>query len=217
MSSKSIGLTDALHSYVMLTGIREDAILEALRHETAEHEASRMQISPEQGQFMRLLAKVLGVKRYLEIGTFTGYSSLCIALETDDDTRLVCCDISEEYTATARRYWERAGVTHKIDLRIAPAVDTLDAMIESGAEPFDLAFIDADKARHTDYYERCMKLVRPGGIIAIDNALWGGRVLDPVDEDDHAIVALNRFIQSDERVMPSLLPIGDGLMLAMVR
>ena len=217
MSSRSIGLSDALHQYVMLTGIREDELLQELRLETEKHEYARMQISPEQGQFMRLLSKILGTKRYLEIGTFTGYSSLCIALETPADAQLVCCDLSEDFTNIARRYWARAGVTDKISLHLQPAIKTLDELIAQKAPLFDLAFIDADKASHIEYYERCLKLVRPGGIVAVDNSLWSGRVLDPQDEDDHAIDALNRFIQADERVLPSMLPIGDGLMLAMKR
>lgn len=215
MSTRSIGLSDALHQYVMLTGTREDKILQELRLETEEHPYARMQISPEQGQFMRLLTKMLGTKRYLEIGTFTGYSSLCVALETSAEAQLVCCDVSEDFTDIARKYWAKAGVADKISLHLQPAIKTLDELIAKKGPLFDFAFIDADKTSHVEYYERCLQLIRPGGIVAVDNSLWSGTVVDPQDDDGRAIDALNRFIHADERVFPSLLPIGDGLMLAM--
>ncbi len=217
MSSRSIGLSDALHQYVMQTGTREDKILQELRLETEEHPYARMQISPEQGQFMRLLTKMLGTKRYLEVGTFTGYSSLCVALETPADAEIICCDINKDFTDIARKYWDKAGVADKVSLHLQPALKTLDELIAKKGPLFDLAFIDADKTSHVEYYERCLKLVRPGGIVAVDNSLWSGSVVDPQDDDSRAIDALNRHIHADERVFPSLVPIGDGLMLAMKR
>lgn len=214
MSAKSIGLSDALHAYIVAHGVHEHPALTELRRVTAEHPMARMQISAEQGQFMRLLARLMGAKRYLEIGTFTGYSSLCMALEMGSDAQIVCCDVSEEFTNIARQFWAKADVEDRVALHLAPAVDTLDALIAQGVASFDIAFIDADKTSHLAYYERCLKLVRPGGLIVVDNSLWSGRVLDPQDPDDIAIDALNRFIHTDARVYPSLLPVGDGLMLA---
>ena len=175
-----------------------------------------MQIGSDQGQFMGLLARAIGAKRYLEIGVFTGYSSLAMALALPDDGRIVACDVSEEFTSVARKYWQRAGVEKKIDLRLGPAVATLDAMIAQKVEPFDLAFIDADKTNYDAYYERCLQLVRPNGLILLDNMLWSGQFVDPSvhDADTDALRALNAKIGKDERVDCALLPLGDGVMMA---
>jgi len=191
-----------------------------LRDETAEHPFRGMQISPEQGQFMALLVRLMGARRCLEIGVFTGYSSLSVALAIPDDGRIVACDVHEEYTAVARRFWEEAGVAHKIDLRLAPATDTLDDLLDTGrAGEFDFAFIDADKSSYLGYFERCLQLLRPGGLIAIDNTLWAGRLVDEreQDEDCRALREFNRALHRDERVDLSLVPIGDGLTLARKR
>jgi predicted O-methyltransferase YrrM len=178
-----------------------------------------MQISPEQGQFMAMLARLIGAQRYLEIGVFTGYSSLTMALAMPRLGAVVACDVSEEYTSIARRYWKEAGVDYKIDLTLAPAMDTLNKMIEEGATPFDIAFIDADKGNMPNYYEACLRLVRPGGLIMIDNVLWSGKVADEAveDEDTRAIRDLNAKLNGDNRIDLSLLPIGDGLTLARKR
>jgi predicted O-methyltransferase YrrM len=177
-----------------------------------------MQISPEQGQFMALLVKLIGAKKTLEIGVFTGYSSLVVALALPADGKIVACDVSEEYTSVARRYWQRAGVEDKIDLHIAPALETLDKLLTAGeAETFDFAFIDADKGNYDNYYERCLELIRPGGLIAIDNVLWSGKVADTEIQDNQTnkIRALNRKLHEDSRITLSLVPIADGLTLAM--
>lgn len=179
-----------------------------------------MQIAPDQGQFMALLIQLIGAKKALEVGVFTGYSSLCIALALPSDGKLIACDISEEYTSIAKRYWKKACVTDRIDLRIAPALETLDQLLADGqANTFDFAFIDADKENYSNYYERALQLVRPGGLIAVDNVLWGGAVADPSvqDESTQAIRAFNQKLQWDERVSLSLVTIADGLTLAMKR
>jgi predicted O-methyltransferase YrrM len=178
-----------------------------------------MQIGPEQGQFMALVGHLTGARRYLEVGVFTGYSALAMALSMPDDARIVACDVSEEYTAVARRYWTRAGVAGRIDLRLGPALDSLDALLESGAEPFDVAFIDADKENVDNYYERCLKLVRPGGVVLVDNVLWSGAVIDPSDNDVDTVAlrALVAKAGKDERVDVSLLPLCDGLLIARKR
>jgi predicted O-methyltransferase YrrM len=179
-----------------------------------------MQVAPEEGAFLAMLAELTGARRYLEIGTFTGYSSTAVALVLPDDGRLVCCDVSEEWTTIARRAWIEAGVDHKITLVIAPATQTLDRLLADGGESsFDFAFIDADKGGYDAYYERCLRLVRPGGLIAVDNVLWGGRVVDDAadDEDTRAIKALNDKIVADDRVSMVLLPVADGVTLARVR
>ena len=176
-----------------------------------------MQIAPEQGAVLRFLVEVLGARRCLEIGTFTGYSSLAVALALPEDGTIVCCDVSEEFTGIARRYWAEAGVAHKTDLRIGPAVDTLDALLaDGGAGTFDLAFIDADKGGYPDYWERCVALVRPGGVIAVDNVLWSGDVADPSNQDRDTVVLrqVNETIDADERVTPVMLSIADGMTLA---
>ena len=191
-----------------------------LREETASMEQANMQISPEQGQFMALLVELIGARSVLEIGTFTGYSALAMAVALPENGVLVACDVSEEWTAIGRRYWEEAGVGHKIELRLAPALETLDALLAEGrAGTFDFAFIDADKEGYDAYYERALELVRLGGLIALDNTLWEGKVADPAatDVDTEAIRAINAKLALDERVTLSLIPVGDGLTLARKR
>lgn len=220
MSNKTLGLSDSLYGYLLANSLREPDILTQLRHETASHPMSQMQIAPEQGQFMMLLLQLMGAKKALEIGVFTGYSSLCIALALPPDGMLVACDVSEEYTAIARRYWQEAGVADKVDLHIAPAVETLDRLLADGqAGQFDFAFIDADKSGYDAYYERSLQLLRPGGLIAIDNVLWSGDVADPNVQDTrtNALRALNHKLHHDERITVSLVPIADGLTLALKR
>jgi caffeoyl-CoA O-methyltransferase len=218
MSNKTIGLSDRLYDYLLSVSLRESEILVKLREETANHPDANMQIAPEQGQFMALLVQLLGASKTLEIGVFTGYSSLCVALALPSDGRIVACDVSEEYTAIARRYWHLAGVADKIDLHLAPALETLDRLLASGqAETFDFAFIDADKENYWNYYERSLQLIRPGGLIAIDNVLWNGRVAEPKDRDlsTQSIRDFNRRLLEDKRVTISLVPIADGLTLAL--
>jgi caffeoyl-CoA O-methyltransferase len=220
MSNRSITLTDPIYQYMNDVSLRAAPVLRALREETAALTQRSMQIAPEQGQFMALLVRLLRARRCLEIGVFTGYSSLATALALPADGRIVACDVSEEWTAIARRYWEQGGVAHKIDLHIAPAISTLDALLQQGqAGTFDLAFIDADKTNYLAYYERTLQLLRPGGLVLIDNTLWSGRVADPVvnDPDTVALRALNTALLHDERVDLSLLPVGDGLTLALKR
>jgi predicted O-methyltransferase YrrM len=220
MSNRSIVLTDTLYDYMNDVALREPPLLLALREETAELTQRSMQISPEQGQFMALLARLIGARECLEVGVFTGYSSLATALALPDDGRIVACDVSEEWTAVARRYWQRAGVEHKIDLRLAPATGTLDGLIAAGhGGTFDFAFIDADKTNYLAYYERTLVLLRTGGLALIDNTLWSGRVADPevADADTVALRHFNEVLHRDERVDISLLPLGDGLTLARKR
>lgn len=220
MSSRTLNVTDRLYDYLKSHSLRETEAQRQLRAETAKQPRAGMQISPEQGQFMALLIRLMGASKTLEIGVFTGYSTLCVALALPEGGRHVACDVSEEWTAMGRRYWQEAGVADKIDLRLAPAIATLDALLADGeAETFDFVFIDADKLSYDAYYERALKLVRPGGLIAIDNVLWSGSVADPSDQDEdtRAIRALNDKIHHDERVDMSLLPIGDGLTLALKR
>ena len=217
MSSKTFTLSNELYDYLLEVSLREPDLLRRLREETAKDEMARMQISPEQGQFMSLLVRMIGAKRTLEVGVFTGYSSLSIALALPADGRIIACDISEKWTAIARRYWEEAGVAGKIDLRLAPAIQTLDGLLKDGNEGrFDFAFIDADKENYLQYYERALRLVRTGGLIAIDNVLWSGRVADPGDQekDTLAIRSFNNHLKSDKRIALSLVPISDGLTLA---
>ena len=215
--SKSFHLPENVEDYVLAHGVREPEILARLRAETSSHPRAQMQIAPEHGAVLRFLVEVLEARRCLEIGTFTGYSSLAVALALPEDGTIVCCDVSEEYTGIARRYWAEAGVAHKTDLRIGPAVGTLDALLADGAAgTFDLAFIDADKRGCPDYWERCVALVRSGGVLAVDNVLWGGDVADPSNQDRDTVVLrhVNETIDADERVTPVMLAIADGMTLA---
>jgi predicted O-methyltransferase YrrM len=217
MTNKTIGISDELHSYVLDVGVREPDVLARLREETASLPEHNMQIAPEQGALLSLLVELLGARRCLEVGTFTGYSSTAIALALPEDGELTCCDVSREWTDVARRYWADAGVADKVDLRIAPALETLDALLDEGREDgYDLAFVDADKTGYDAYYDRLLRLVRPGGLIAFDNMLWGGRVADPShdDADTAAIRALNRRLAEDDRITMVLLPVADGVTLA---
>ncbi|HLP91510.1 MAG TPA: class I SAM-dependent methyltransferase [Nostocaceae cyanobacterium] len=218
MSKKTIGLEQTLYDYILSVSLREPEILKRLREETHQHPLSQMQIAPDQGQFMAFLVKLLGAKKTLEVGVFTGYSSLVVALALPADGKVVACDVSEEFTSIARRYWQEAGVADKIDLHIAPALATLDSLLAAGeAGSFDFAFIDADKNNYVNYYERSLQLIRPGGLIVIDNVLWSGRVADTQDTDKRTqtIRTLNQTLHQDSRITLSLVPIGDGLTLAM--
>lgn len=206
-----------LYPYLFENSVREDSLLKKLREETAKDEMARMQIAPEQGQFMALLLQLMGAKKIVEVGTFTGYSSLAMAYAIPDDGKIVCCDISEKWTSIAKRYWQEAKQDHKLELRLAPALDTLQELItEYGEESFDAAFIDADKENYDDYYETCLQLMRPGGLVMLDNVLWSGRVIDESvqDVDTQALRALNKKLKSDERIDLSMLPVADGLTLA---
>lgn len=217
MSYQTLNLDSQLYQYLRSVSVREAEILQKLRQETATHPMAVMQISPEQGQFMALLVQLLGAKKTLEIGVFTGYSSLAIALVLPEEGKLIACDVDEEFTNIARKYWQEAGIAHKIDLHLAPATETLEKLISNGeTETFDFVFIDADKSNYNTYYEQSLKLVRQGGIIAIDNVLWGGKVanLEIQDTRTKAIRKLNEKIYQDSRVNLSLIPIGDGLTLA---
>jgi predicted O-methyltransferase YrrM len=216
MSTRTIVLTDPIYEYLLSVSLREPEALAELRAEMASHPEVNLQIAPEQGQFMALLVRLMGARRCLEIGVFTGYSSLATALALPDDGRLLACDVSEEWTAVARRYWRRAGVEHKIELRLAPALDTLDSLLADGAiSTFDFVFLDADKQNYPAYYRRIYTLLRPGGLLAIDNTLWSGRLLDPHerDPDTEGIRRLNSELLRDARVDLSLLPLADGLTL----
>jgi predicted O-methyltransferase YrrM len=220
MSRRTIQVDDTLYAYLIEQSIREHPAQRALREATAAHPQAGMQIAPEQGQFMALLIKLMGARRTLEVGVFTGYSALTVALALPDDGRLLACDISDEYTRVAGPYWAQAGVAHKIELRLGPARETLAARIAGGeAGQYDFAFIDADKAGYDGYYESCLQLLRRGGLIAIDNTLWDGKVARPagVDADTAALQRLNAKLHGDERVDLSLLPVGDGLTLARKR
>lgn len=220
MSVATLSMTEALYAYLVKTTLREPPLLERLRHETAMLPSGGMQISPEQGQLMALLVELIGARRTLEVGVFTGYSSTVVALSLPADGKIVACDVSDEWTGIARRYWREAGVESKIDLHVRPALETLDALLASGqAGSFDFAFIDADKPSYDAYYERSLQLVRAGGLIAIDNTLWSGAVADPSDTSDstRALRSLNQKIAKDARVSASLVPIGDGLYLARKR
>ena len=217
MSNRTLPLDDRLYDYLLRKSLREPPALAALRAETASHPRVNMQIAPEQGQFMQMLVRLTGARRTVEVGVFTGYSSLAVALALPDDGQLLACDISEEFTAIARRHWQKAGVAHKIELVLAPALDTLDARITAGESgSYDFAFIDADKGGYHAYYERLLRLVRPGGLIAVDNTLWSGAVADPAvqDADTRAIREFNDRLLADQRVDLSLVPVGDGLTLA---
>ena len=220
MSNKTFTMSDTLAAYMQSVSLREPDVLTRLREETSRLPMSLMQIAPEQGQFMQLLVKALDIRRAIEVGVFTGYSTLCVALAMPDDGRIIACDINKKWTDIAQRYWKEADVDNKIELRLAPALETLDTLIgERLQNKFDFAFIDADKEGYKDYYERALALIRPGGLIAIDNTLWNGNVADESNqtESTQAIRAINRHLHTDERVDISLLPIGDGLTLALKR
>jgi caffeoyl-CoA O-methyltransferase len=220
MSKRSIGLSAKLNDYILAVSLREPEVLRRLREETAALPMAGMQVSPEQGQFMALIARLINARQYLEIGTFTGYSALAVALALPVEGRVVACDVNPETTAVAQRYWQAGGVAAKIELRLAPALETLDALIGQGqAGRFDLAFIDADKENYEAYYERVLRLVRPGGLVMLDNVLWGGDVADARkhDADTAALRALNAKLLEDERVDLSMLPLADGLTLARKR
>lgn len=220
MANRSIQITEQLYDYMIANSVREPKILAELRAETSNLPMAMMQIGPEQGQFMALLVRLIGAKNIVEVGTFTGYSSLAMALALGKDAHITCLDISEEYTAIARKYWAKAGVADRMELKLGPAAESLQAMLDNGAQgKIDFAFIDADKSNYETYYELVLQMLRPGGLIAIDNVLWGGDVANPEkkDEDTEAIRRTNRKVHADERVDASLVPIGDGLTLARKR
>ena len=220
MGKENFGLNERLYEYLLSVSLREAEVLTKLRQETSQHSASIMQISPDQGQFMALLIKLLGAKKTLDIGVFTGYSSLAVALALPEDGKVIACDRDPNCTKIAQRYWQEAGVAHKIDLRLAPALDTLDRLIANReAGSFDFAFIDADKRNYDNYYERALTLLRTGGMVAIDNVLWFGSVADPEDTDKRtiAIREFNQKLHQDSRVDLSMLAIADGLTLALKR
>ena len=220
MANASMGLPADLEQYLVKHGVREPELLARLRDETALIPQHNMQIAPEQGALLALLVELTGAKRCLEIGTFTGYSSLIVALAMPSDGTIVCCDVSEEWTAVARRYWAEAGVADRVDLRLAPALETLDALLADGAEgTFDFACVDARKSEYPDYHERVVRLLRSGGLAAYDNVLWGGAVADDSkqDADTLAIRRLNDRLASDERVTIAMLPLADGVTLARKR
>jgi len=213
-------LPEHIQQYLLASSLREPPILKKLREETASHPRASMQINPEQGQFMALIIQLMGARRTLEIGVFTGYSALAVALALPPDGRVIACDISEEYTAVARRFWKEAGVEGKIDLRIAPALETLRGLIKEGQQGrLDFAFIDADKTSYDHYYECVLELLRPGGLIMVDNVLWSGRVADNAEQepDTVALRAFNRKLHADSRIGLSMLPLGDGVTLALKR
>lgn len=220
MSRRTITMDDRLHAYLLAVSLREPDCLRRLREETAGHRAAGMQISPEQGQFMQLLVRLTGARRAIEVGVFTGYSSLAVALAMPEDGRILACDVSEEFTTIARRHWQAAGVADRIELELAPAIETLDARLAAGeAGQYDFAFIDADKGNYAHYYERTLALLRPGGLITVDNTLWDGAVADPGNQqpDTVALREFNARLSQDERIDLSLVPIGDGLTLARKR
>jgi caffeoyl-CoA O-methyltransferase len=221
MSARTFTLSEELHRYLVSVSVRPDPLLARLREETATMPRGGMQISAEQGQFMDLLVRLTGAKKCLEVGVFTGYSSLVVSQALPADGRIVALDVSEEFTSVARRYWAEAGVAGKIDLRLGPATETLTALLDEpgAAGSFDFAFIDADKPNYGAYYDAALRLVRPGGLIGIDNTLWSGKVADPsaADEDTAALRALNARLHADERIDLSVVPIGDGLTLCRKR
>ena len=220
MANRTTALTDRLYDYLIEVSVREPPLLRELREETAALPMAMMQIGPEQGQFMRLLIELIGARRAVEVGTFTGYSALCIAEALPDDGKLWCCDVSEEWTRIGTRYWKEAGLESRIELTVAPALKTLDWLLAQGlGGQLDLAFIDADKTSYDAYYERCLKLVRRGGVLLIDNVIWGGSVANLADKDPdtEAIRALNAKLRKDERVDLTLFAVGDGMTCALKR
>lgn len=222
MSRRTLSIDDRLYQYILDASLREHPLLAELRAATRDHPHANMQISPEQGQLLALLVKLIGARRTIEVGVFTGYSALAVALALPADGRVLACDISDEYTRIGLPYWQRAGVAEKIELVLEPAVATLDARLAAGqAGRYDFAFIDADKPNYDNYYERCLKLLRAGGLVAFDNTLWSGKVAERVDAqqdpDTAALQALNLKLRDDSRIDVSLLPIGDGMTLARKR
>ena len=220
MTARTLNLYDALYQYLLDVSLRETPLLKRLRDETQALPMARWQVAPEQGQFLALLVKLTGARRLLEVGTFTGYSALCMAAALPADGSLICCDIPGDYNAIARRYWQEAGLAGRIDLRLAPALETLAELERQGqGEQFDLVFIDADKANYPRYLEHALRLLRVGGLALFDNTLWSGRVLEssPESADTRAIQALNLALKDDVRVDLSLLPLGDGLTLCRKR
>lgn len=218
MSSRNNNISAALYDYIIETSLRDQSVLKKLRDRTAELPSAVMQISPDQGQFMAFLVRAIGARRTLEVGVFTGYSSLVVAQALPDDGVVVACDISEEFTNIAKPFWKEAGVAHKIDLRIGPGVDSLAALLADGqAGSFDFAFVDADKESYPDYYESCLQLLRPGGLILFDNAFMGGRVASATEGSPAIVRQLNADLKEDDRVDVSLIPVGDGLYLACKR
>lgn len=220
MSSRTFTLPDALYDYLVSVSLRETDVLRRLRKETATLPRAHMQIAPEQGQLMALLVQLTGARRCLEVGVFTGYSTLCVAAALPPEGRVVACDVNESWTTVARRYWREAGVAERIELHLAPALETLDRLLGTGqAGTFDFVFIDADKPNYWNYFERALELLGPGGLVAVDNTLWYGRVADAAnhDADTEAIRAFNRRLHADPRIDISLIPIGDGMTLARKR
>jgi predicted O-methyltransferase YrrM len=219
MTGKSDFVDQSIQEYIISQTVHESSVQRALREETSHRSNSGMQIGPDQAQFMQLLAHTIGARRYLEIGVFTGYSSLAMALALPPEGRIVACDVSEEYTAVARRYWTQAGVAEKIDLRVAPALETLERLVAEKPEPFDMAFIDADKENVAKYFEYCLQLVRPGGLILVDNVLWSGRVANASvnDADTCALRNVSVRAANDDRVEVSLVPVCDGILIARKR
>ena len=220
MSTKTINIDEKLYEYLLNNSLREPELLKKLREKTALMPSGLMQISPEQGQFMGLLVRLIGIRRILEIGVFTGYSSLAMALALPEDGTIVACDISEEYTRTARKYWKEANVDARIQLKIGPANETLQELSQDDKlEPFDLVFIDADKGNYSNYYEAGLSLLRKGGLILVDNVLWSGKLADPdnQEEDTVDLPEFNQKLHQDYRIDLSLLPIGDGLTFARKR
>lgn len=220
MANRSLQITDELYRYLVEHSVREPEVLARLRAATASLPQAQMQIGPDQGQLMALLARLIGAKRCIEIGVFTGYSSLAVALALPPDGRILACDVSEEWTSIAQRFWREAGVDHKIELKLQPATRTLEQLLAAGeAGRYDFAFIDADKPAYDTYYELLLQLLRPGGLIALDNTLWSGHVANPENRDPNTVAlrALNDKLHRDERIDVSLLPVGDGLTLARKR
>ena len=220
MSGKTLPLNERLYDYLLSVSLREPEVLQRLREETARDRMARMQVAPEQGQFMALLVRLIAARRCLEIGVYTGYSALCVALALPPGGELVACDVSEKWTSVARRYWQAAGVADRIRLELAPAQRTLDGLLDAGAAgSFDFAFIDADKTGYAGYYERVLQLLRGGGLLLVDNTLWSGEVANPEnrDTDTVAIREFNAMVHRDKRVLVSLLPVADGLTLILKR
>ncbi len=217
MAIKTFGLPEDLHNYMIAQSLREPEVLRDLREQSASMKEASWQVAREQAQFMALLAEINGTKRYLELGTFIGYGTLWMALAMPADGEIITCEIAHEFVAMGRKAWREAGIAHKIDVRLGPAIDTLDTLLDKGeAGKFDMAFIDADKPPYVEYYERCLELVRPGGLVLIDNVFWDGAVLDTRSNhgSTRAIRNLNNLVRDDKRVSISMLPLGDGLTIA---